>query len=1425
MTANQNFRVGVTLDLSAARRQFRRLEDEFRELTFQIGGVNQARREFESLDKAIRGIARELRRIDTAFTRLGRSGDDVDNAVDNVVRGLRRLDEEASEGVTALRRLGAEVREAGEDFRFLGRSLGVFDRQMERIAFERIEAEINQLSGAVRELRRVFDRSDDDARRFSEELRDVAAAMRLIDRAGDGATRATRRLNSQLGRRVNRSGGGLGGFVGIGAGGGLLGIGGAGGGFAGLAGGVAVLAQLTEGFIEASRRAAQFTIETGSITAEFDRLIRAADILAGGGALEVFTQAALEQGRRTIFTARESANALGELARAGLDAKESIAALPGVLDLAASDQIDLEKATLITARTLRAFGLDATRAGEVADVLANTAAASATNTIELGQGIKFVAPLAAQLGVSLQETAAAMGILGDNGFIAGIAGRALRRTLSALSAPTEKGAEALAKLGVEVFDRQGDFIGFEGLIRQLADAQEDLGNKAEFTGLVFQAFGLRAAPQLIALTQEVDRFGEAVEDNFGAFGRAAEIAQLQLAGLEGALVRLTSAFESERIESFIGTGVEAEIGGLIDVLRNEALPGLFDNVIDPFFSELAVGTRLLRTETLPDLIDAFEPFGEQVSEILRSAFDFIIANDEAIINALLGVGTAIQGIIDVFIGLGNIALPIISAITEALNALPRELTSALTGAGLGAGAGGLIGLIFGGPGGALAGAGIGAGAGLLAGIVGALVGQGSEVERRFAEFGVDFGLALQEGIEQGLDLGEAIEKSLRETSITPGEATSITGLTAQLEEAERRAAAAGVELEDLKALRDSIFSGERGPGAPTFTLEDQGGVFGIAIEDAGELSTALDEAERKFGSLTLSAREAREELDQVLASEQVQRGVEAEITRANAFLTTVQGLGLSTTRFRVEEDAQQVLLNVEAGFTAIERIIPKVGAVPISLDEATRITAEAQRRFIEETKSTLGTVVDGLDELTSRTLDSLDRFKEAVQGFDFGETLFTELPDFQTALQNNLQAIDVSTILDDEDAIVGIGTAKTRLAEVLTEIPEDAAKEALGRIDAIFKDGDLSVADRVLAGAIVADQAILEQRAQEFANVLTGVFERAQALFQEADVLEAGAAGGSIARFLPEEDAAVVRARFADIEAAATQLRNQGNVLLDLANNGDIALAQMALTSDAVLAAITANAEAVREQEAALQTLAEDVEVEIGVQLAQDDVQNLITDITDALNDPELVEGAESGGEGTAEAFLEPLKGLPKAIQDVFGISSPSTVMRNIGIFLGQGLQLGWDAAFPRVRTEILSDIEQLINAIERRVNNLTFSPQVSVTGTGGGRLPTLHSGGLVPGMGDIPINALGGEFMLRKSTVDYLSRIGVSLDRLNRRPHDYFSSQVPGHTYNRNMTTTNHNATNHEHHYHLDGTGAPRINAKKLAREVERAFVKGANL
>lgn len=43
MTANQNFRVGVTLDLSAARRQFRRLEDEFRELTFQIGGVKIGR--------------------------------------------------------------------------------------------------------------------------------------------------------------------------------------------------------------------------------------------------------------------------------------------------------------------------------------------------------------------------------------------------------------------------------------------------------------------------------------------------------------------------------------------------------------------------------------------------------------------------------------------------------------------------------------------------------------------------------------------------------------------------------------------------------------------------------------------------------------------------------------------------------------------------------------------------------------------------------------------------------------------------------------------------------------------------------------------------------------------------------------------------------------------------------------------------------------------------------------------------------------------------------------------------------------------------------------------------------------------------------------------------------------------------------------
>ena len=136
---------------------------------------------------------------------------------------------------------------------------------------------------------------------------------------------------------------------------------------------------------------------------------------ATGQEFEDLTNLAKELGATTAFTARESAEAMGFLAQAGFDVKEINEALPRVLSLAAAGQLELASAADITASVLRGFSLTADESGRVADVLAASASSANTSVQEMGEAFKFAGPVASAMGISIEEAAAALGVLWNAG--------------------------------------------------------------------------------------------------------------------------------------------------------------------------------------------------------------------------------------------------------------------------------------------------------------------------------------------------------------------------------------------------------------------------------------------------------------------------------------------------------------------------------------------------------------------------------------------------------------------------------------------------------------------------------------------------------------------------------------------------------------------------------------------------------------------------------------------------------------------------------------------------------------------------------------------------------------------------------------------------------------------------------------------------
>jgi phage-related minor tail protein len=204
-------------------------------------------------------------------------------------------------------------------------------------------------------------------------------------------------------------------------------------------------------------------VKTGN---DFEAQMSRVKAIAGASSSEIkkLDDLALQLGASTSFSASEVAQGMENLASAGFTVEEIISAMPGMLDLAASSGADLATASDIAASSIRGFGLDAEDAAHVADVFAEAAARTNAQTEDMGEAMKYIAPVANAMGQNIEEVAAAVGIMSDAGIKGSQAGTSLRGALSRLAKPTEKMYEKMDELGLSFYDASGNMLPLNEMI-------------------------------------------------------------------------------------------------------------------------------------------------------------------------------------------------------------------------------------------------------------------------------------------------------------------------------------------------------------------------------------------------------------------------------------------------------------------------------------------------------------------------------------------------------------------------------------------------------------------------------------------------------------------------------------------------------------------------------------------------------------------------------------------------------------------------------------------------------------------------------------------------------------------------------------------------------------------------------------------------
>jgi len=329
---------------------------------------------------------------------------------------------------------------------------------------------------------------------------------------------------------------------------------------------------LAMGFKVATAAVAAFGAATAVVGANFEQQMSKVAAVRGidkaSDDFQKLTDKARELGQTTLFTATQVGEGMEMLARAGLTTDEIMASTEHSLKLAAATGTDMATATSLVASAMRQFSLDASEAQRITDVYAKVTANSLFNIQGLADAMKFAGTVGSALGMSIEETSAAVAQFRDLGLDASLAGTQFRMAMAQAINPTDEAAKALDKYGLTVDDINPKLQGFDGVLRKLGEA----GVEVEDT---FEIFGRRAGGSMARLSQQ---FGESSEkfdtllaglrDSAGTTGAMYET---MTDNVMGKFLEMKSAIEEVLLTVFDSVG-----GPLADLLS--ALRDLFRDV-------------------------------------------------------------------------------------------------------------------------------------------------------------------------------------------------------------------------------------------------------------------------------------------------------------------------------------------------------------------------------------------------------------------------------------------------------------------------------------------------------------------------------------------------------------------------------------------------------------------------------------------------------------------------------------------------------------------------------------------------------------------------------------------------------------------------------------------------------------------------------
>ena len=276
--------------------------------------------------------------------------------------------------------------------------------------------------------------------------------------------------------------------------------------------------------------------------ADFDTAMSQVGAVSGatGKDLDALRDKAREMGSKTKFSASEAAEAMNYMAMAGWKTSDMLSGIEGIMNLAAASGEDLASTSDIVTDALTAFGLTAADSGHFADILAAASSNANTNVSMMGETFKYCAPIAGALGFSAEDTAEAIGLMGNAGIKSTQAGTALRTIMSNLSGEVKICGSSIGEVTIATTNADGSMRDLSAI---LADCRTAFGglSESEKAAAAEALVGKNAMSGFLALMNaapaDIEKVSSAIAN---CDGKSAEMAATMQDNLAGQLTILKS---------------------------------------------------------------------------------------------------------------------------------------------------------------------------------------------------------------------------------------------------------------------------------------------------------------------------------------------------------------------------------------------------------------------------------------------------------------------------------------------------------------------------------------------------------------------------------------------------------------------------------------------------------------------------------------------------------------------------------------------------------------------------------------------------------------------------------------------------------------------------------------------------------------------